>query len=316
MSGSMKGNGPKPGNPGAREEDKRPTIPPLHSTLKEAELGKLLANHALAVHSVFVDGPVSLCRAWDSSLGQEVSVKVFSGWDGDDYPQRLYRQRFMQQAEVCRLVDHPNVEKVFRVVDAGERIIVVSEQIKGRTFSHMVENGPLSWGDARGIFLQLCEGMIAVHRGGIIHLNLNPDNVILGEKTLKIVDFSMATFPSEIEKRLRRLDGSVFGVPEYAAPERAKGMKADERSDIYSIGSMLYHALSGSPPFVRDPEKGAQESWFEVCLKVVHEPPVPLNVKAPLVPRKVSDLVMKCLAKSPHERFQSVEDLKEAILEC
>ncbi len=291
---------------------------PKLSSLREAMAATLLKRVGLTLLGAIEDLDPQNCRARarDDALGMDVWVKIFTG-DISRMPE--FRERLHYQVVLSRHVGSPALEKVLRVEEIDGSILVVSEYIKGRTLGDIVEKeGPMKWSRARGMFLELCGAIEAVHSCDIVHRDLKPDHLMIEDegRALKVLDLTLARPPPGSGRKHTTLDGSVMGSPEFMAPEQACGRKVDPRADIYSIGSVMYYALSGKPPFVLDTEKGVAEAWMEIGLKIIREPPVPLNVNAPLVPRKVSDLVMKCLAKDPAERFQSVEELKDAILGC
>ncbi len=321
MTGHMKGDGPKSGHPEERAQRCRPSSePPMLSSLREEQLRRVFENAGLAMRTSHGDerGSYSVFSAQDTVLGAEVSVKMLAPHLSTPETAET-RQRFIQQAETSRTLDSQHVEKVLRVVEAGDTVLVVSERINGRSLGDRVDSGgPMRWEEARGIFLQLCDAMEAIHAKGIIHRDLKPDNVVIeeGSGSLKVTDFFLAKLPPGSGKKFTTMPGSLMGTPEYMAPEQAYGRKFDHRLDIYSMGSLMYHVLSGKPPFVLDMEKPIAEAWMEIGLKIVHEAPLPLSEAAPAVPKAVSRLVMKCLEKDPDKRFQSAAELKEAISSC
>ncbi len=317
MTGPIKRDGPTTGHGEEVRKGTPGSVQPLSSSIQEARLTRLLEGSGFSHISITRDeGHFIECSGKDVSLGCEVTVKVLSEELSRD---AIFRERFVQQLEVSRRVDSPYVEKVLRIDESGPDVFVVTERIKGRTLEDVVENsGPMGWRDARGVFLQLCDAMEAIHARLIVHRLLTPRNVAIEEGTgvLKVLDFTFAKLPPGSGRKFTTLDGSVIGCPEYMSPEIAYGRKFDHRSDIYAMGSVMYHVLCGKPPFERDMEQPPAESWMEIGLKIIHEPPVPLSEKAPSVPEKVSDIVMKCLAKDAAERFQSVSELREAIERC
>ncbi len=321
MSGHIKGEGPKSVHPEERSKGVRPSVaPPMLSSLREEHLRRVFEGAGLVMLAGYDDerSSFSVFRARDDALGADVTVKVLAPHLSASESSEL-RQRFVQQAEVSRTIDSPHVEKVLRVVEAGDSVLVVSESIKGGTLGQRIDSGgPLPWAEAKGVFLQLCDAITAVHCKGIIHRDLKPENIVIEDGTglVKVLDFFLAKLPPGSGRTFTTMPGSVMGTPEYMAPEQAYGKKFDHRLDIYSLGSVMYHALSGKPPFVLDTDKPMAEAWMEVGLKIVNEPPLPLAEAAPGIPAPVCAAVMKCLEKDPGMRFQSVAEIKAALASC
>lgn len=317
MTGPIKRDGPTTGH---REEERAVESGgkmPLFSSMFESHLRKLLETAGLNLVSIVEErGLYTVCKAADSkSAGRDVSVKVLS----TEEIAEEYRKRFIQQAEVSKKVRSPSVEKVLRVEEIGPSVIVISEHILGRTLDKLVEkDGPMDWNAARSMSLQLCDAMDAIHSVGIVHRDLKPGNIMVEEGTgaVKVLDFSFAKLPPGASRGFTTLDGAVMGTPEFMSPEQARGRTVDARTDIYAFGATMYCVLSGKPPFEFDTETSPAEAWMAIGLKIIGEPVIPLSEIAPQVPEGVSALVMKCLAKDPAERFQSLSELREAIQGC
>ncbi len=314
MTGPIKRDGPTTGH----GEEVRKVTPggeaPLFSSMIESHLRKQLAGFGLSLVSVSDErGLYTICRARDESTGKEVSVKVLSA---EDMPNEEYRKRFIQQAEVSRKVSGPNVEQVLRVLESGKSVLVVCEHIQGRTLEeHLRRTGAMDWDSVRGMSLQLCDAISEIHRVGIVHRDLKPGNVMVEDGTgaVKVLDFSFAKLPPGTARGFTTLDGAVMGTPEFMSPEQARGKKVDARTDIYAFGAVMYRLLSGKPPFEFDTETSPAEAWMAIGLKIIGEPVTPLSEAAPQVPENVSAIVMRCLAKDPAERFQTVSELRAAI---
>jgi hypothetical protein len=178
--------------------------------------------------------------------------------------------------------------------------------------------GPMPWERAQELFQEVCAAVQEAHDHGIIHRDIKPGNIFVtrnnGKEHVKILDFGLAKIENSV-RRHETQQGMVMGSPEYMSPEQTSGQKVDFRTDIYAIGATLHEALTGDPPFKLDLSKPFEQAKMEVALKVITENPMPPAEKYPHlgIPTDVSDLILRCLAKEPDERFQSAEELKQAI---
>jgi serine/threonine protein kinase len=265
-----------------------------------------------------------LFRARDEALERDVAVKVMTKELSKDESQR---ERFMVEAKALAKLQHPNIVVVYGVellpldpVESEMEIFIIMEYLKGVSLGHITETEePMDWERARPLFAQICSGVGAAHKEGIVHRDIKPDNIFLvqnGDEHIKILDFGLAKI-TNTARQYQTQEGSVMGSPEYMSPEQAKGEAVDHRADIYAIGAVMYHMLTGQPPLSSsvDPEKNRNEYWLEMGLKIIsHDPFPPSTVNPDLgIPPEVDDLIMRCLAKDPAERFQSAYELLAAV---
>ncbi|MCK6475132.1 MAG: serine/threonine protein kinase, partial [Planctomycetes bacterium] len=199
------------------------------------------------------------------------------------------------------LVDSPHV---VRLHDSGEhqgRLWLAMEYVPGRTLAEELRRRPgLSPVEAAGWVLQAARGLAAAHRCGLVHRDIKPANLLIaGDGTLKIADFGLARLAGA---RTLTVTGTVLGTPQYIAPEQGRGLEADARSDLYSLGTVLYELLTGRPPFTGDAPDALifQHNFAEPELPAALNPDVPHDLQA---------VCLKCLQKSPARRYPEAEVL-------
>jgi hypothetical protein len=250
-------------------------------------------------------------RARDTRLGREVALKIISDGAALD-PERL--QRFEQEARLAGSLNHPNLVVVFDVGSEGGAPFLVTELLEGESLRHRLSRGRLPLRTALELGVQLAEGLAAAHARGIVHRDVKPENVfVTSGGRAKLLDFGIAklTAPRAIEGTRNLLDttltpeglgtrpGAVLGSPGYMSPEQVRGEPVDARTDIFSLGAVLYEMLAGAPAF---PAKSLIESGHAILES--EPPPLPESV-----PPSVEMLVRRCLEKEPARRFQSAADL-------
>jgi eukaryotic-like serine/threonine-protein kinase len=254
-------------------------------------------------------------RARDTRLGREVALKIIS--DGAVLD-RERLQRFEQEARLAGSLNHPNLVVVHDVGSDGGAPFLVTELLEGESLRHRLSRGRLPLRTAVELGVQLAEGLAAAHARGIVHRDVKPENVFLTSGgRAKLLDFGIAklTAPRAIEGPRNLLDttltpeglgtqpGAVLGSPGYMSPEQVRGDPVDARTDIFSLGAVLYEMLAGAPAF---PAKSFIESGHAILES--EPPPLPESV-----PPSVDLLVRRCLEKEPARRFQSAADLAFAL---
>ena len=248
-------------------------------------------------------------RARDERLHRDVALKIVRTELSTD-PEQL--ARLQQEARLAGSLNHPNIVAVHDVGVHDGIFYVVSELLDGQTLRERLTAGPVPFSTALEWAVQLARGLGAAHERGVVHRDLKPENVFLGSNgNLKLLDFEIAKSPPAPEKERGLLEptlgsdgaltatGSVLGTPGYMSPEQVRGEPVDLRSDVFSLGSILYEILTGRRAF-------PGESPFESGYAVLHQDPPPLP---PAVPAALAHLVAKCLEKDPKRRLQSVQDL-------
>ncbi len=247
-------------------------------------------------------------RARDLRLGRDVAIKILPAHRSGD-PERL--RRFEQEARAAAALNHSNVLSLHDVGSENGVPYAVFELLEGRTLAQRLETGPLPVRKAVDYAVQICRGLAAAHARGVVHRDLKPDNVFLtADGQIKILDFGLAklTRPAEripaggIGSRTPTEPGLLMGTVGYVAPEQARGRPADARSDIFSVGAILYEMLAGRPPF-------AGETPVDTLAATLTQDPPEMTGGFQPVPPALDRVVRRCLERSPEERFQSARDL-------
>jgi formylglycine-generating enzyme required for sulfatase activity len=230
--------------------------------------------------------------AEDLVLARPIAIK-FIGLD----PDPAARQRFLMEARAAARIQHPNVVSIYRVGELGDRPYIVSELIRGTALSEAAR--PVPWMQALAIGIDLARGLAAAHRRGVVHCDIKPGNVMVTEEGVaKLVDFGLAQVLREGVE-----DGStaMSGTPDYMAPEVWDGRPPSRRSDVYSLGAVMFELIGGAPPF--------REVAITELGRVMNERDAPVLDTEP----RIAALIARCLAREPEQRFASGEELREAL---
>jgi serine/threonine-protein kinase len=263
-------------------------------------------------------GMASVYRAKDLTLERPVAVKLLFARDERD-KQRLVQQ-FLREARIAASVHHRNVINIvdFGSID-GEQPYMVMELLEGETLGQRLRREPrLSVTEVVQVAVLTLRGLTAVHDAGIIHRDLKPDNVFLtrdgtGGIFPKILDFGISR---SIEPRsgrrsaLTTREGMIVGTPEYMSPEQARGVRAiDRRCDIYSMGAIMYEALSGRLPF-------ANENVGDLIIQIVTGSLEKLDERCPEVPAPIAEVVHRAMARLPEHRYQDAGEMQAALADA
>ncbi len=257
------------------------------------ELGDLLGR-----------GGMSEVRAGrDLRLGRDVAIKLLTTGRSDG---SRMRERFEAEARAVASLSHPNVVLVF---DSGEHEGVpylVMERLPGRTLADEMAAGPLAPERAARVTTDVLAALGAAHAAGIVHRDIKPSNVLLAsDGAVKVSDFGIAKNASAMTLTD---DGTLLGTPGYLAPERLTGEPATPQSDLYSVGVLLYEALTGRPPFEGDSPAG--------LLRAIAEGrPVPLLERRPDLPPRLAHAVEKAMEREPSARFATSAEMARAIVD-
>jgi eukaryotic-like serine/threonine-protein kinase len=273
----------------------------LAPSQKPGSLGRLAHYEILEV--VGRGGMGVVFRAFDSKLHRVVAIKALA-------PQlatsSAARRRFVREARAAAAVSHDHVIAIHTVEDAGPVPYLVMQFIDGPTLQKKLDRtGQLPLKEILRIGLQIAEGLAAAHRQGLVHRDVKPANILLenGVERVKITDFGLARAGDDASLTQ---SGVVAGTPMYMSPEQADGLPVDFRSDLFSLGSVLYAVCTGRPPF-RAP------SAMAVLKRVCEETPRPIREINPELPPWLGDLVARLHAKAPADRFASAREVADLL---
>ncbi|HEY9719594.1 MAG TPA: serine/threonine-protein kinase [Trichormus sp.] len=274
-------------------------------------LGSIFQHKYQFVSRLGAGGMGVIFKAKQQGLDRFVAVKMLQTARATD----VSVLRFQQEAQALARLDHANLVKVHELGATEQGVpFMVMEYIEGKGLDAILsERSQLTLQQFFDIFLQVCDGLQYVHDAGILHRDLKPSNIMIcnypeSNPRVKLVDFGIAKFVDNNDAKQLTQTGEVVGSPLYMCPEQAKGTGSDERSDIYSLGCVMYEALSGIVPF-------SGGSVVEVIMKQFSEKQRPLNsvVRGSKYPNAVEALIDKMLEKDPRDRFQSVSELRDAL---
>jgi len=247
-------------------------------------------------------------RARDERLGREVAIKVLPRAVADD-PERM--ARFEREARALAALSHPNILAIFDFGADGGITYAVTELLEGETLRHRLERERLPWRKSVETAAAVADGLAAAHGKGIIHRDIKPDNIfITTDGRVKVLDFGLA----RVAEAARAAEGTptltdpgtaagtVMGTVGYMAPEQVRGQSADARSDIFTLGCLLYEMLAGKRAFAR-------ETSAETMAAILKDPAPEVSVSGVEVTPELNRIVSHCLEKNPGERFQSASDL-------
>ena len=237
-------------------------------------------------------------EAVDSSLDRLVALKtVRLDPTGPDYAE--FRERFRSEAKSAGRLSHPNIVTIHDFGEVGETAYIAMEFLRGETLRAMLDRQRFSVRRAVRYALQIADGLAAAHAAGVVHRDIKPANVLrLRSGLLKITDFGIAQLPAS---QLTQ-DGTFLGTPKYMSPEQGLGLRVDGRSDIFSLGVVLYEMLTGTLPFGGSTLNGLMS-------QIVYEQPIHPKRWNPAAPDALVHIVAKCLAKNPDMRYGSAAEL-------
>jgi len=247
-------------------------------------------------------GMAEVYRGFDPALERTVAIKVLlPPYDRD----AGFVARFRREAQAAARLSHPNIVGVYDTGADGDTQYIVMEYIEGRTLASFLAGGgkPTPMQSVE-LVDKIAGALAAAHAQGIVHRDIKPANVMVTrEGAVKVMDFGIARLQSDATAPQT---SSVIGTPAYFSPEQAQGQQVDARSDIYSLGCVLYELLAHRPPFTGD-------TPVAIAYKQVNESPVPPSQLNPDVPPRLDAVVMKCMAKNPANRYQSAAELSEDL---
>jgi formylglycine-generating enzyme required for sulfatase activity/dienelactone hydrolase len=270
-----------------------------------------LVGHYRITAKIGAGGMGEVYRATDTKLGRDVALKVLPADMARD-PDRL--ARFQREAHAVAALNHPHIVTVFSVEEADGVHFLTMELVEGESLDHLIPGSGLPVERVVEIAMSLAEALSAAHEKGIVHRDLKPANfMVTGDGHVKVLDFGLAkemraTDPADTTMTLAGQSalGAVIGTPAYMSPEQAQGRTVDRRTDIFSLGAVLYEMLTGRRAF-------NGHTTVEVLAAVSLEEPKNLHDLRPNLPRKLESIVRKALAKKPEDRYQRIEELRSEL---
>ncbi|MFK7738467.1 MAG: serine/threonine-protein kinase [Pirellulaceae bacterium] len=245
-------------------------------------------------------------RASQKSLSRVVAIKMIS----ESRPETIEnRQRFLAEAEANARLEHPGIVPVYEVGEFNGSPYFSMQFIAGSTLSECLRNGPLPQRKAAKIMVEACRAIGFAHSQGVLHRDIKPSNILIDEKDqVRIMDFGLAKFADSADSLTRT--GAVIGTPSYMSPEQASGHKnmVGTPSDVYSLGTVLYHLLTGRPPFIAD-------SPMQLAMQILEHDPPPPRLIEPSIDRDLEMIVQRTIQKPPDLRYESADAMADE-LEC
>ncbi|MEM7050448.1 MAG: serine/threonine-protein kinase [Acidobacteriota bacterium] len=263
-----------------------------------------------SVEQVVGEGSMGIVyRATEPLLERPLAIKVLKPGLLDDQPAevvREYRLRFLQEARAAAALAHPGATTIYRTGEVEGTPFIAMEWLAGKTLEQLVEDdGAMAPEQVLRLGRELLSTLDAAHRAGIVHRDIKPANlVMLDDGRLKVTDFGIARIQGL--GLVQTQAGNVFATPRFASPEQLRGVEVDGRSDLFSVGIVLYYLLTGSFPFVG-------KDLLEVSMAIFHQAPAPLSTHQSDLPRGLEEIVARALAKNVDERFQSAAEMTAAL---
>jgi serine/threonine protein kinase/formylglycine-generating enzyme required for sulfatase activity/predicted esterase len=266
--------------------------------------GSLIAGKYRILDELGRGGMGVVYKAEDLGLQRTVALKFLSA-DMTGDPDA--KDRFVREAQAAAALDHPNICTVYGVEEERGEIYIAMGYVEGETLKHKIASGPLIVEEAAWIALQIAEALELAHRKGIVHRDIKPSNVLFDPRgQAKVLDFGLAKVSGRAQ--LTR-DGTIVGTLAYMSPEQAQGEVVDHRTDIWSLGTVLYEMLTGKLPFAADSEAAA-------LYAIVHKAPLPARRIRPEIPLALQRIVERAMAKSPQDRFQTISEMLVDLRRC
>lgn len=275
----------------------------MQSHKHQLPAGMIVGGRYSVVRPLGQGGMAHVYLADDQLTQSQIALKVMNDDISHD-PEFI--KRFDTEARAASRLDHPNIVKVLGYGQDEDLRYIVQEYVEGCTLSEMVhEKGALSWQEALPLMIQIALALEHAHRGGVIHRDIKPHNILItSDGIAKVTDFGIARAVDS--NTITLTSGVTFGSVHYFSPEQARGGLISEKSDLYSFGIMLHEVLTARLPFDGD-------TSVAVAIKHLQEMPPPASSLNPDIPRSLDNIITKCIQKSPENRYQNARELVDEL---
>lgn len=257
-------------------------------------------------------GMAEVYLAEDSKLARKVAIKFLPL---DLESDKVAKKRLLREARAAAKLDHPNICSIYEIAEEDDRSYIVMQYVEGETLSTKLEHEALDLRESNDIVCQVADALAEAHSQGIVHRDIKPQNVMITPRgQVKVLDFGLAK-QVEVEGReqintetetLLSAPGLIVGTAPYMSPEQAKGSGVDARSDLFSLGALLYQCVTGKPPF-------SGETAMEIRAQVIHVHPVAPSHVNTAVSSDLDAVILKAIAKEPKARYQSARDFRKDL---
>ena len=282
----------------------------IESNGKKLEKGQCFAHYEI-VKQIGAGGMGEVYLALDKKLDRKVAIKILNE-KFNRHESNL--ERFVREAKSASGLNHPNILVIHEIGESEDANYIVSEFVEGKTLREIISESPMKLSEVLDIAAQIANALTDAHKAGIVHRDIKPENIMVRpDGFVKILDFGLAKLVEQKNKSLIGLEdktakqnqtakGIILGTVNYMSPEQAKGERVDERTDIFSLGVVIYEMIAGRTPFAGD-------SMSETFANLINAEPQPLSRFAAKVPDELQHIVSKTLRKNAGERYQTAKDL-------
>lgn len=262
-------------------------------------IGKEIDGRYEILEEIGKGGMAHVYKSRDKSLNRLVAVKVLKEDYKDD---KEFVRRFNVEAQAAASLSNPHIVSIYDVGCENGMHYIVMEYIEGETLKEYIDRiGVLPWREAANYSIQICEGIEEAHNNSVIHRDIKPQNIIMtSDGVLKVTDFGIAR--ASTQATMTMANNNTIGTAHYLSPEQARGGYTDERTDIYSMGVVMYEMLTGQLPF-------DDNSPVAIAIKHLQETPTPITDINPDVPNALEQIVMKAMSKEQDSRYSSITDM-------
>ncbi len=281
------------------------------------EIGQPLSHYRI-IEEVGGGGMGVVYKAQDLHLDRFVALKILPPEKVADAERK---RRFVQEAKAASAINHPNIVTIHDITEESGTDFIVMEYVEGQTLDQRIGHRGMRLNDALKSAIQIADALVKAHAAGIIHRDLKPTNIMVNENgVVKVLDFGLAKLTERVAGdefaststvdagRPITEEGVIVGTVAYMSPEQAEGRKVDARSDIFSLGSVLYEMVTGQKAF-------QGKSRMSTLSAILRDEPKPVSGIAPAIPADLEKLINRCLRKDPAKRFQHMDDVKVALEE-